>query len=83
MEKGLEKGIEKGMEKGMEKGIAKGRLQGEAGLLRKQLEFRFGELPSWVNEQLSGAKEQELESWAKALFSAASLEAVFVNGAAH
>ena len=80
---GIKKGMERGMEKGMEKGIAKGRLQGEAGLLRKQLEFRFGELPSWVNEQLSGAKEQELESWAKALFSAASLEAVFVNGAAH
>ncbi len=76
-------GIKKGIEKGIVIGRQEGRLEGEAGLLRKQLEYRFGDLPSWVSEKLAGAEAIELESWAKSLFTASSLEAVFMNGVAH
>ncbi len=58
-------------------GIAKGRVEGESSLLKKLLEHRFGVLPQWATEQLVNAKEEELEAWAKAIFTAPTLEAVF------
>ena len=60
-------------------GIAKGVAKGKSSLLEKQLEYRFGVLPQWVFEQLGCAREEELEAWAKAIFTAPTLEAVFGN----
>ena len=60
-------------------GIAKGVAKGISSLLEKQLEYRFGVLPQWVFEQLESAREEELEAWAKAIFTAPTLEAVFRN----
>jgi hypothetical protein len=68
---------------GIEKGIVQGRLEGEAKLLKKLLERRFGNLPAWASDKLSGAAEQDLESWAEAVLTAANLEAIFEKGAAH
>ncbi len=64
---------------GIAKGIAKGVAKGKSSLLEKQLEYRFGVLPEWASEQLVRAKEEELEAWAKAIFTAPTLEAVFRN----
>ena len=68
-----------GMAKGLAKGVAKGVAKGKSSLLEKQLEYRFGVLPQWVFEQLESAREEELEAWAKAIFTAPTLEAVFRN----
>ena len=72
-----------GIAKGIEVGIEQGRLEGEARLLKRQLERRFGELPDWAVDKLQRAAEQDLESWSEAVLSAVSMEAVFESKAAH
>ncbi len=64
---------------GIAKGRVEGHVEGKSSLLEKQLEYRFGVLPEWAAEQLVRAKEEELEAWAKAIFTAPTLEAVFRN----
>jgi hypothetical protein len=61
----------------MVRGQAIGRRAGETNLLRKQLESRFGALPSWVEPRLEAAAEPDLEHWGVALLTAPSLDAVF------
>lgn len=68
---------------GIQKGLQQGVQQGESKLLRKQLERRFGVLPSWVSDKLMSAAEQELEAWGEAVLTAPTLAAVFDNDAAH
>jgi Domain of unknown function (DUF4351) len=68
---------------GIAKGRLEGRLEGESKLLRKQLERRFGELPTWAIDKLNSAAEQDLESWGEAVLTAPTLDAVFENDAAH
>ena len=75
--KGIAKGMATGMAKGVEKGRVEGRVEGQSRLLRRQLERRFGVLPSWATEQLSSASEQQLEAWGEAILTAPTLEAVF------
>ena len=70
-------GIAKGMATGMAKGVEKGRVEGQSRLLRRQLERRFGVLPSWATEQLANASEEQLEAWGEAILTAPTLEAVF------
>ena len=70
-------GVEKGEVIGMEKGVVIGVVIGRAGLLRRQLECRFGVLPEWALGALSGASEQELDAWGVAVLTAPTLEAVF------
>ena len=74
---GMEKGEVIGMEKGEVIGMEKGVVIGRAGLLRRQLECRFGVLPEWALGALSGASEQELDAWGVAVLTAPTLEAVF------
>jgi hypothetical protein len=58
-------------------GIAKGITKGEARILKRQLERRFGVLPEWASDQLVSAKEEELEAWSVAVLTAPTLDAVF------
>lgn len=62
---------------GIAKGIEEGIQQGEALVLRRLLARRFGELPDWVEERLTQASRQELETWADRVLDAPGLEAVF------
>ncbi len=68
--------IEQGRAEGIEKGLAQGIATGQAGLLLRQLELRFGELPVTVCERVRGASASELEAWAVAVLVAASLDEV-------
>lgn len=65
-----------GIEKGIEQGIEQGMRRGQARVLAQQLIHRFGELPVWVRERLEKASVDELETWAEAVLSAGSFEAV-------
>ena len=67
----------------MQQGLQQGLQQGESRLLRKQLERRFGALPSWALDKLNSATEQDLESWGEAVLTAPTLDAVFDNSATH
>ena len=72
-----------GMEKGIAQGKEQGRLEGEAKILKKLLERRFGDLPAWTADKLNSAAEQDLETWAEAVLTAANLEAIFENSVVH
>ena len=72
-----------GIEKGVQQGLQQGLQQGESKLLRKQLERRFGVLPTWASDKLKSATEQDLDSWGEAVLTAPSLDAVFDNGVTH
>ena len=66
-----------GIEKGIEKGARRGRQEGEAALLRRQLARRFGPLPEWVDERLSHAAIEDLETWGDRVLDATKLADVF------
>src|SRR5690606_41782003 len=59
---GLEKGLEQGREQGLEQGLQKGLREGEARMLRRQLQRRFGDLPSWVSARLNEAEPEDRKS---------------------
>nr|WP_281494873.1 hypothetical protein [Marinobacter sp. S6332] len=68
MEKGLEQGLEQGMEKGMHEGIE--------GMLRKQIQLKFGPIPAWADERISSATNEQLEIWVTAILSEETLESL-------
>ena len=76
-------GLREGREVGIVEGRAEGRMEGEFKLLKRLLERRFGALPAWATEKLSGASEQTLEAWGEAVLTAPTLEAVFNTDAVH
>jgi hypothetical protein len=61
--------------------LQEGRKQGESKILRRQLQRRFGSLPTWVAEKMECATTDQLESWADALLDAPTLGAVFGDDA--
>jgi hypothetical protein len=52
-------------------------LKGEATMLARLLEKRFGELPEWATERLASAKEAELMAWGERVLSVQTLNDVF------
>jgi predicted transposase/invertase (TIGR01784 family) len=56
-----------------------GFLEGEFSLLYKQLEKRFGILPTNILSRLKQANKERLENWAMALLSAKTLDDVFTK----
>ncbi len=72
----IEQGRAEGIEKGIEQGIERGRSEGEAGIVLRLLELRFGAVPDAVRERVCRALPTELEAWAEAVLVAASLDEV-------
>lgn len=68
---------QQGIQQGIEQGIEQGILRGEARLLRRQILRRFGTLPDWVDERLTGANPTELETWGELLLDASNLDDIF------
>ncbi|MDN5849782.1 MAG: Rpn family recombination-promoting nuclease/putative transposase, partial [Nitrococcus sp.] len=68
---------EEGLQKGREEGREEGRSQGQAALLARQLERKFGPLPTAFQRRLAGAAPAELERWGVQLLDAQRLEDVF------
>jgi predicted transposase YdaD len=62
---------------GIEKGRQEGRQEGEAIILERQLERRFGPLEAAIGVRLRGAAPEQLERWAENVLDAATLEEVF------
>ncbi|MBF0192766.1 MAG: DUF4351 domain-containing protein [Magnetococcales bacterium] len=57
-----------------------GRQEGEAKILTRLLQRRFGSLPDWANEKITKAKSSDLEEWSLRLMDAPnSLEEVFAD----
>jgi hypothetical protein len=62
---------------GEQRGEQRGRQIGEAALLMRQLERRFGVLPAWVAARVMVAETGALEEWGLRVLDAASLDEVF------
>jgi hypothetical protein len=56
-----------------------GRVEGGAGLLRRLLSRKFGELPPEVIARLEAATQEQLDTWADRILIADSLAAVFAD----
>jgi flagellar biosynthesis/type III secretory pathway protein FliH len=74
------RGRQEGLQEGRQEGLEQGLLRGERVLLHKQLERRYGALPTWVSERLAQADHAQLEAWALDLLDAANLEDIFPAG---
>jgi hypothetical protein len=57
-----------------QKGIEQGLRAGELTVLRRQIEKRFGALPSWAREKLASMPPSELEDLSERVLDAASLD---------
>ena len=79
----INEGRAEGREEGREEGRVEGRVEGRASILNRQLEVRFGRLPSTVRERVRSATVQELDSWADSVLDAPTLEAVFGDPPGH
>jgi hypothetical protein len=75
--------IAKVRQEGLLEAVVQAVVQGEAKLLRKLLERRFGDLPMWVSDKLSSAGEQDLERWGEAVLTEPTLDAVFNDDKTH
>ncbi|MEO5333425.1 MAG: DUF4351 domain-containing protein [Magnetococcus sp. YQC-5] len=58
-----------------------GEKKGAARMLTRQLQRRFGELPTWVSEKLAKAEPPSLEEWGLRIFDAPTLDALFSDPA--
>lgn len=56
--------------------LAEGRLKGEAGLLIRQLERRFGALPDWAQDRIATSDIEAVEEWGLRVLDAGSLDEV-------
>ncbi|MBF0109644.1 MAG: hypothetical protein HQL76_10750 [Magnetococcales bacterium] len=62
---------------GMRKGEEKGRHDGKAEMLLELLQERFGLIPESVQKHVESAKLDDINVWARKIFKADSLQAVF------
>ena len=68
----MQAGIQEGMQAGRQQGLR----EGEAVLLTRLLERRFGTLPLGVTHRIAAADTPTIEAWSLRLFDAASLDEV-------
>ena len=80
LEQGRSEGRAEGVAEGRAEGVAEGIEKGQAELLLRQLELRFGAAPEAVRERVRGASALELEVWAEAVLTAASIDEVLAAG---
>jgi predicted transposase YdaD len=75
----VSEGLQEGMEKGMEKGMHRGIIQGEAALLLRQLERRFGPISLAARQRIAAADADVLLIYGERVLDAKSLEDVFAE----
>lgn len=78
-ELGRREGRKEGLQQGLEQGVQQGEAQGRADLLLRQLAARFGPLPEPVESRVRTAPVAELDRWALAVLTAATLADVFAG----
>lgn len=68
----LRQAAEEGRQEGVQEGVQIGRQEA----LQNLLQIKFGELPEWAQQRITGATSEQLHSWMAAIFSADSLESM-------
>ena len=69
--------IRKGLQEGRQQGLQEGLQKGALAVLRRQIERRFGALPTRMEERLASLTEPELDDFSLRLLDAKSLEELF------
>ncbi len=77
VEEGLRRGRREGVELGHRQGLRKGRVVGEATILRRQMELKFGSVDESSEKRISTASADQLLAWAERLLTAETLDDVF------
>nr|VFK21470.1 MAG: Predicted transposase YdaD [Candidatus Kentron sp. LPFa]VFK36012.1 MAG: Predicted transposase YdaD [Candidatus Kentron sp. LPFa] len=70
--------MERGVRQGMERGMERGREEGEAVLLLRQLNRKFGPLPPEMERKIRSAEPQALMLWGDRVLDARTLDEVFL-----
>ena len=73
----VSEGRQEGIEEGIEKGMEKDRVEGEATLLLRLLERRFGPLPAAIRQRVAAADAETLLAWGERVLDADSLDEVW------
>ncbi|MBF0155192.1 MAG: DUF4351 domain-containing protein [Magnetococcales bacterium] len=60
-------------------GERKGRHEGEAAVLTRLLQHRFGDLPPWASQKIADAELATLENWSLRILDAPTLESVLAD----
>jgi predicted transposase YdaD len=60
-----------------DKGLAEGEVKGEARILARVLEKRFGEVPTSLRQRIFASSVTEIEAWVERAFDAPDLQSVF------
>ncbi len=68
-----------GMLEGEKKGRLEGEQIGEAKILLRQLQRRFGAVPDWTGERIAKATSPDLEAWSLRVLDARSLDEIFAD----
>jgi hypothetical protein len=76
---GEQRGEKRGEQRGFQLGEQKGRPQGEAVLLLRLLERRFGMLLGWAMNRVLAADSAALETWSMRVLDAASVEEILAG----
>ncbi len=72
-------GIMRLYNEGIQIGEQKGRQEGEAAILMRQLQRRFGNVPDWASEKITKAEPPVLEEWSLRILEAPTLESVLAD----
>jgi predicted transposase YdaD len=70
----LRRGLQQGRVEGLAEGRVEGRVEGEQTVVMRQIEKRFGPVPSWARERLEAMSAPEVEETALRLLDVRSLE---------
>ncbi|MGE0323412.1 MAG: hypothetical protein AB7K71_06240 [Polyangiaceae bacterium] len=73
------RGEQKGRTEGRAEGRTEGRAEGRGGLLREQLQLKFGDLPAWVEKRLHDATDEQIGVFARRILSETTLEATLAT----
>ena len=66
-----------GIQKGLEEGLSQGIRLGEASILQRLIELKFGTLDDATSQRIQSASQEDLERWSERILTAASLEELF------
>ena len=69
----------KGEERGILIGEQAGEKKGEAKILTRLLQRRFGVVPEWASEKIAKAEPPALEEWSLRILDAPTLESVLAD----
>ncbi len=73
-QEGMQQGIRQGMQQGVQQGMHKGVQQGEALMLMRLIEQKFGQQPETFHRKVKHADVETLNQWSARLFEARTVE---------